>query len=677
MKLLKSILIIGFLYLGTNIIYSQSYELGKVSLEELSQTHHPTDKDASAAVLFQIGKTSIVYSINKGFELVTEVDTKIKIYKKEGYAYGNIEIPFYVGGGEKETVDISKALTYNIVDGKIEKYKLKSEGEFLEKTNKFWNTKKVSMPMVKEGSIIEYKYTIRSPYLSNFPEWEFQKSIPVNYSKFTSSLAEYYVYNSRIKGYLSPKKTVTTKNTNFNYTVKERDDASFRRGGSGMTSNSNQTITYIEEVTVFELGNIPALKEEDFINNIKNYTSSVSYELAYIKYPNEPVKTLSVSWEDVTKTIYDSESFGSELKKKGYFEDDLSSLMANSLSKEEKIKLIFNHVKSKIKWNGYYGIYCDEGVKSAYKNSVGNVAEVNLILTAMLREAGLNANPVLISTRSNGIPLFPSRTSFNYVICAIEDVNDIILLDATELYTDINILPIRVLNWEGRLIRKDGSSVSIGLLPSKNSKENTMALVTLDKEGNVSGKIRNQLFDYYAYSFRNKYNKSEKEAFIESIEREYNDIVISDYKVMHDKELQKPIQEEYSFAHQDLIEVIGDKMYFNPLFFMSLSENPFKAEKRDYPVDFVFPSEKKISFSIDIPDGFTVEFLPQNMAIALENNALVYRYNIQQNGNKIQLISSFIVNQSIITPDYYVDLKDFFKKVVESQNEKVILKKIN
>jgi hypothetical protein len=64
---------------------------------------------------------------------------------------------------------------------------------------------------------------------------------------------------------------------------------------------------------------------------------------------------------------------------------------------------------------------CNEGVKKAYKDKTGNVAEINLMLTAMLRYAGLNANPVLVSTRSNGIAIFPNRTAFNYVIAAVEN----------------------------------------------------------------------------------------------------------------------------------------------------------------------------------------------------------------------------------------------------------------
>ena len=103
--------------------------------------------------------------------------------------------------------------------------------------------------------------------------------------------------------------------------------------------------------------------------------------------------------------------------------------------------LIFDFVKSKVKWNEYYGKYTSDGVKKAYKEQVGNVAEINLMLTSMLRYAGLNANPVLVSTRDNGIPLFPTREGYNYVISCVELPTGKVLLDATNKYGSPNILP--------------------------------------------------------------------------------------------------------------------------------------------------------------------------------------------------------------------------------------------
>lgn len=180
MRMEKKLLVIGML-LSIISINAQDFELGKVSTTELEEKYHPVDTSAAAAILFNKGITRVEYA-STGFSLVTDVETRIKIYKKEGYDWANKAVEHYTGSNVVEKVAFSKAVTYNLVGGKIEKTKLKSDGEFVEKSNKFWSLKKITMPNVKEGSIIEYKYTIRSPYKSSFPEWKFQNSIPVNYS---------------------------------------------------------------------------------------------------------------------------------------------------------------------------------------------------------------------------------------------------------------------------------------------------------------------------------------------------------------------------------------------------------------------------------------------------------------------------------------------------------------
>jgi len=621
--------------------------------------------------LFNIGKTFFEFDIDKGFKLVTEVTTKIKVYKKEGYSFADISVPIYVGDSEKETVSFSKTFTYNLVNGKIEKTKMKSDGEFTEKVNKYWSVVKISLPNVREGSIIEYKYELTSPFLSNLPEWYFQKSIPVNFSKYETIIPEYLVYNPRIKGYVLPKVTASSKNTRYNYTEKDRSGNRVSK-----TSFSYENIDYKESITTYILEMSPSMKDEDFVSNIKDYTAGVSHELSIIKYPNSPIKTLSYSWEDVCKSIYDNENFGSELKKAGYFETDIEQLLQGKNTREEKIVTLLEYVKKQVKWNNFNGIFCDDGLKSAYKNRTGNVAEINLMLVSMLRFAGLEANPVLVSTKSNGIPLFPSRTAFNYVICAVEIPDGVIMLDATDMNSSLNIMPTRVLNWQGRLIRKEGSSVFVDLRPSFVSKENTSGLLSIDVEGNVSGKLRTQYFDYNAYRFRNNYLYSNNENYIESLEKKLGQIEIDDYLVTNENILSKPILEEFSFKHSDLIEIIGDKMYFSPLLFYSLNENPFKVEKRDYPIDFVYPQEDKYTITINLPEGYVVESVPQNTVFAIENSLLVYRFNLNPSEGKIQIGATLTINEAMITPNNYNYLKDFFKKVVENQTEKIVLKKI-
>ncbi|MDI1318137.1 DUF3857 domain-containing protein [Flavobacterium sp.] len=669
MKNIFTILILGL----STVVFSQNHELGKVTVEELKEKVCPTDTSAAAAVLFNVGKTYFNYSGDDGFELITEISTKIKVYKKEGYDFANHSERIYVGGNGNEKVLVSRGITYNLVGDKIEKSKLSSDGEFTEKVNKFWNRKKITMPNVKVGSIIEYKITISSPYTWNFPEWEFQKEIPVGYSEYSALIPEYFIYNTHMKGYYAPKteKSSAQRSINFSYTEDKV---------GGMMSSAprriNTLMNFQENKVTYKLENVPALKDEGYVNNISNYQSKISYERSGTRFPNSPSQSFNTDWESVAKLIYDNDNFGPELIKTGYFEKDVDALLKGKTSSDEKINLIFNFVKSRMNWTNFTGITCDAGVKKAYLDKKGNAAEINLMLTAILRYVGFEANPVLISTRSNGIYLYPSSSAYNYVITGLELNNQIVLFDATSKYSQANILPIQDLNWFGRIIRKNGSSAEINLMPNTNSKDVISIMGSISPQGEVTGKIREQYFDYNAFIFRQNNNEIAKDSYIEKLEKRHQGLEIGEYDVQNKNDLSQPVVENYDFKATNSVEIIGDKMYFSPFLFFAATENLFKQETREYPIDFVYPNQDKYNISIKIPEGYAVETLPQAAAIAMPENMGSLKYIISNNAGQIQVLYTLDINQAIIGSEYYEILKGFYKEIVSKQTEKIVLKKV-
>jgi hypothetical protein len=616
---------------------AQNFELGKVTITELQEKRHPKDSTANAVVLFKKGE---VYF--EDLTTITRVRTKIKIYKKEGFEWANEEISHYING---ESVSFSNATTYNLVDGKIEKIKLKKEGEFEQKINKYFSQKKITMPNVREGSIIEYEYTIRSGNFGSLRDWYFQTSIPVNYSEFKVKIPYFLTFNKRTKGFLYPK--------------------------------ISSEPTYNRETSeVYKLENIPSMKEESLVNNINNYRAGISYELALVNLPGYVYKSFSTDWNAVTKTIYEDSDFGTELNKTSYFEEDLNPLIKGLTNNEEKTAVIFNYVKSTVKWNKYTGYSCNDGVKKAYKDKIGNVAEINLMLIAMLRFAGLNANPVLISTRDNGIALFPSRTAFNYVIASVEMPEGNILLDATEKYAEINVLPLNDLNWIGRLIRKDGTSEEVDLMPKKISNDIVTMNYLVDLEGKISGKIRHQFTDHKALEYRKKVEDIKEDIYLENLENENQKIEIKEYSRTNEKDLKLPVVETYSFTGSNLTEIIGDKIYINPMLFYTHHENPFKQEVREYPVDYGYSFLDKYAINIQIPDGYKIETLPASGIFSMQDDLGTFKFMTSSSGNTINVIVLHQINTPIISSEYYDMLKEFYQKMIDKQNEKIVLVKI-
>jgi hypothetical protein len=637
-------------------------DLENVTLEQLSQKEHQIDKNATAAILFKKAKTKFKYHLDKGYESFTEFDVKIKIFKKEGLKWANFQIPYYVGYDkvEDDLVNIVKAYSYNVVNGQIVKEKVSGVGKVEQNVNDYWKTMTVLFPNVKEGSIVEIKYVLKSHNIGVLPDFQFQYTIPVDFAEYITEIPEFFLYKGMRNGNIPVEMKETIEDDLTAFTNKYEDPSGFK---------------HKKIKSIYTIKNIPALVEEGFVSNINNYFGKIEHELQTMRKPNDKLRQISKTWSDVALSIYGMKEFGKEIEKKSYYADDLKKLITDADSEKEKLDKVFKFVQGKMNWNHREGYIPRKPLSDAYKEKTGNAAEINLILISMLRTSGLVANPVLLSTRDNGIALFPNSSKINFVLAVVDIGTERFLLDATNKFSRPNLIPVNDLNWIGQSIKKDGQCAEIDLMPKMISKESTNLIATLAADGTFSGKIRNLYFDYHALGFRETKGKSSAELNVSRLEDTFKGVLIDDYKIENNEDVSKPIVEFYSFKKEGFSEVIGDKIYFSPLGFIGESVNPFRQEERVYPVDFVFPSQKKMMITIDLPEGYVVESLPQALNLVLSDKVLSYKFMIADTGKQIQLTSIFDINTSIISPEDYEELKKFFAEMIKKQTEKVVLKK--
>lgn len=660
----QSFLIITFFLFGFLKGTAQSYELGKVTVTELEEKVNPKDTAAPAAILFKKGKTFFTYNKEKGFTANHVYEFKIKIYKKEGLKWADQKVRFYIGYEtlNEDQLEFSNAVTYNLENESVVKTKLDNQGTFKKKVNKFWNEKMITMPNVKVGSIIEYKYILKSENIVKLPDFDFQYEIPVNYFEYKTDIPEYYIYKTLLVG---------------NYKI-ETDSKFTSKTQSFQDSYNRSTSISYKQISAFYIGkDIPALTNEPYVDNIDNYKGSIQHELERVRYPDQPVKDYAITWEGVATTIFKDKSFGKELSEKSFLLEDVKRILTNVELQNEKLKIIFKFVQNKMNWNEKNDYYTDKGVVKAYADQTGNVAEINFILINMLKLAGIEANPVLVSTTENGVPVYPTRTGFNYVIAAAEIDGNQILLDAANKFTYPGILPLNVLNWKGRLIKNDGTSKEINLVPTTTSKDLWSILAKIDNLGQIEGKVKVQRTDYNAFCFRIENANKNDDDYLEKLEEQLGDLKISNYTVENKKtNSSDPVVEVFSLVSNNRAEIIADKIFINPLLFFTRTKNPFNQEVRQMPVCFGYPTQEKFNLSLEIPEGYVVESLPTPVRIISENKDIVYFFNIVNQENKIQINCSKEINSSIFAADQYNGLKELFQKMIVSQNEKIVLKRI-
>ena len=647
----------------------QEYDFKEVSKAELRQKYHPKDSVAPAAIIYEKGEVDFMY--NDGWEYKREVTRRIKIYSKDGYDYANIKIPYYYPSTTKykEHVRKVKAYTYNLEKGKVVDERVRKRDMIdVEKTDKY-QILKFTFPKVEPGSVIEYRYTLVSPHITRLNDWSFQHDIPTNQSVYRVSVPEAFGYSERAKGYHQVYRSESSHHYNMKISYER---ANYRRETGTKYLLFNDYVYYAMTV--------PKMKDEPFVNNQDNFKTSIDHELAYTKnLSNNKIKYLTKTWEDVALDFYDDNDFGDELGRTRYFEDDLDKLISEYSADEAKIEAIFELVRSRVKWNGDNRLYCSDKLKRIYRDGKGNSADINLMLTSMLRYAGFNANPILVSTISHGFPhIYPSRTHFNYIVSGVElDNGKLLKLDASSKFTKPGQLPYRCLNWNGRLIRRNGTSKQVSLNPKKPSRINYSLYLELHQNGKLTGKVRKQFTDQLAYNYRVKMANVNEQKYIDNLKNDL-DIEITEHKKDNVDNLVQPIVETFSFTKENGFDQINDKIYFSPLSFLATKENPFKQDRkeRNFPINFTYPKSQRMMINIDIPEGYSIEYMPEKTAVALPDNAGVFRYNINQStSGAIQVVIQKDINQPIFAAEFYEGLKRFYTEIVEKETDKIVLTK--
>ncbi|WP_378185531.1 transglutaminase domain-containing protein [Aquimarina sp. W85] len=670
MNTLNKLTIVITLIFATNG-FAQNYKFGKVSKEELLEKSYKIDSTANAVVLYESRKIKFQYSQENGFQLITEVYKRIKLYNKKGFDEASEHIYLYRNNSDKEELNGLRAVTYSLINGEIVETKLKKDKIFKNEYSEHYNEVKFTMPLLHEGSVIEYKYKIVSPFARNIDKIYLQRNIAIKNIAIRISIPEYYHFKKFTSGYLpihikesveSDKIVLSSKSRSGFYATK--------------TNYSQNTIEYLVNTYEINSKDTPAFKSEPFSGNTKNYMASIDFELQYTKFPKSSINNYSTSWEDVAKTIYNDSRFGNEIEKNSYFKRDIDSIINSESDPLELTNKIFDFVKKRMTWNKKFRVMTVDGVKKAYTSRVGNSAEINIMLVAMLKYAKIQANPVLVSSVNKTIALFPTLEGFDYLIVRVKSGDNIVYMDATDKFGEFNVLPNRVIQGSGRILSENGTSQLINFRPDQGSRFHCSIMCEIDIDGVVKGTHSSNRLSYLAHDFRVRYGGNDSNTQIKRVKEIYEINNISSYKLKGLDQLGKPLGERFEFVLENEIEIVGDEMFFSPLLFLRDKENLFKAEDRQYPIDFGYGYDNNLMVSIRIPEGYEVVEVPKPSAFKLPQNMGKFVYRINKTNNQIQVLVSETLNTPFVSPDNYQAIKEFYNQIIIKESEQVVLKKI-
>ena len=656
---------------ATTATIEPNLKYGKPSKEELSLTSYAPDTTATAIYLFHQGQSDFVY--HDGFQLTTEHWVRIKILKPQGVSYADVSVPYYSptdrDEGQERASDI-EGCSYNMENGKCIKTSMKRESISFERINNLYKMLKFSLPAVKEGTVIEYHYKLYSDYFSHIDNWMMQEELPMLYNQYKITIPHVFIYNIELRGkdYIQ---------------VKQRDSsihATEREGGSAGVSKD--FIVSAQETT-FTSRNLPAIRQDEpYCWCPEDYKVQVSFDLQGTQFTPNEYKPYSQKWEDVDNQLLKPENtqFGKYLSFTNPFRPETKQAYNSEMSFEEKIICAFQILKKKMAWNGRYQLYSKELEKVIPKGN-GSNADLNFILISILKDFGLEAYPVVLSRRSSGmLPYnFPSLQKLNTFIVAVYDINKqkYVFLDGSMDVPALNILPLELSVNKARILspkeKEEKKWVNVMALADNKS----FMKIEARLEGNqVKGHRSTILYGQEAVEYQAN-EKHKQDSIVSNPESNgslKNKLTVTNLKVKKQENDRALIEEEFDFVLQT--DRTDDHLYINPMLFPHLKSNPFIQTERVLPIEFPYPYKFTMLTTLTLPEGYEVEETPQPQVIRTQGDGLQCKYMIQRQGNTISLNYIFYLKEPIFLTEQYKQLQELWTKVIEKNNEILVLKKI-
>lgn len=615
------------------------------------------DSGSHAVVLWEQGTTEIVlHEAGRGLRLNHKYGVRIKILDREGFEKANYVLPLFKIGSEFEYAQKITGFTHTF-DGQIQTMSMDKSAIFNERLNDYVQLTKLSLPNISEGSIIDIFYEVVSPDIFNFRTWKYQDDIPKLYSQYTAIIPALFEYNASLKGEY------------------ELTDFQSSKLEECFLLNGNR---YDCSKLVYTMKNIPAFKEESYMLAPANYMSAINFELMQYHVPGGGTQVYTKDWKAVDIELLSDASFGKQLESNRDLRRILSSTVTSSDSDLDKAKKIYQYFQNQIRWNQNYGKYTQVGVRQALEQRSGNIGDVNLGLIATLRQAGLEAYPVVLSTRQNGLPnpVHPVLSDFNYVIAQVNVDGQSYFLDASERNLPFGLLPLRCINGQGRIIYSRKSSEWIDLENRFDARIDYAIMGEINEEGLFTGSLTRYYQGLTAFNQRNHIHSfSSVDTYLEDQMDRLNPIRIRDGQIENLDSLDDQLVESFEIT-LDLSKDMRDGQFsVNPIFVNRITTNPFNLEERNYHVDLGSKISESLTVSIRLPKSYSLQQQPKNVSFSLPEKAASYIYQSQSEMGLLQLRQTMTLNKAIYEPDEYYYLKEFFSMIIQHQRIDYIFKK--
>ncbi|WP_336732706.1 DUF3857 domain-containing protein [Chryseobacterium sp. VD8] len=631
---MMKILCIGALSMAS-FYYSQNFPVSAI----------PENLKKNASVV--IRKENDIVQINKIDDITYKRSSVITVLNKDAIPYAIPRISYQKGDNISEV----KVIVYDEKGNKLKSY---SKSDFTDiaanPQGSFYSDSRMLILPFTASSFpytVEFSYELNDENTVFIPDFVPFYDYNISLEESTFNIINKSGINLRSKVYESP----------FNYTSVDIK-----------SNGENKLYTY---------KNVPAIDNGQLVPSPPKLLPKVSFSLD--KFNLEGKQGSITSWKDFGTWYYQNlltpvSVSTPEIKA------EITSLNLSGTT-EERVKKIYQYMQNKTRYifvalgiGGWQPMLPDEVQKKGY----GDCKGLTNYMRTLLDEAGIKSYYSIINSNPSSISFdkdFPKMAG-NHVILTIPTEKGNIWLENTSQQTAFNHLSFSTTDRNVLMVKPDGIDiVQTPSLSAEQNKEKQTLYVQINSDKSISGKGK---FSYSGaqYDFNLMYLLIPEKDKTEFLKKTYSTLDLENVEIknFNNDKNDAIINFDLNFKALNYSKLVGSSYIFRavPIYKEAVyQEDP----ERQLPFESRLAYQDDAEIIYELPQDYFIEELPQNTNLTSEFGS--YKITFEKESNKLIVKRTINIKKGLYSKEKFTDYTSFRKKILNSDNSKILISKKN
>jgi len=635
-KQLLSLSLFGLLSLSA---YSQDEDFLKAGTIPLELTAH-----ANAVVRYE----DFQINIESQDEMTIDYTRVATVLNEEG----NKEVRAIVGYDKFRKIRKIEGVVFDEFGNEIKKFKKRDfiDHSAVDGSTLYSDSRLLYMPYmpIRYPYTVKFSYEIETPNTLAIHSW-----MPIDDYFLSIEKSEYSIIDNAHLG-------LRFKEKNF---------------GSYDIENNNQP-----DALHYEIKNVQALKPEDLSPDFENFAPEVM--AAVTKFQYYKINGQATDWKEfgdwIQKELLDGrDEISQETKQK------VLELTAGIDDPIERAKRIYEFVQNNTRYiSVQVGIGGNQPIPASEVDQLkyGDCKGLTNYTKALLEAVNVDSFYTVVEAGDEIIDLdddFASLAQGNHIILGIPNNENMIWLDCTSQILPFGFIGDFTDNRKVLTIKPEGSEILKTTAYINNENHQVMnATIKLNSDASIEAEmgIKSTGIQYF-YRFP---IERESDDNILKFYKNYwgyvNNLNIVSKKYFNDKEKIEFV-EDLKLNARDYAAKNGERIIFIPNIFGRSTFIPERSRNRKLPLVIQRGYVDENTFVANIPEGYEIEALPEN--ISINNEFGDYSVQFVPEGNTITYKRKLFIKKGEYPKTKYNAYRDFRKKIFKGDMSKIVFKKTN